>query len=98
MPSGRRGIRGSATPDQIKANVAANGQDRRIMRAIFEGMYVRLAVHPRWVQGRADRWQEVRFEPEVGMVLRVNAGGCNIGTGAHEGKCDHGFMLPTIIW
>jgi vanillate O-demethylase monooxygenase subunit len=47
-------------------------------------------------KGRVDRWQEVRFEPRFGMVLRVNAGGCDAGTGAYEGKRDHGFMLANI--
>lgn len=44
-------------------------------------------------KGRVDRWQEVRFEPSRGMTCRVNAGGCDAGTGAYEGKRDHGFML-----
>jgi vanillate O-demethylase monooxygenase subunit len=44
-------------------------------------------------KGRVDRWQEVRFEPARGMNCRVNAGGCDAGTGAYEGKRDHGFML-----
>lgn len=47
-------------------------------------------------KGRVDRWQEVRFEPALGMVLRVNAGGCDAGTGAYEGKRDHGFMLVNV--
>ena len=47
-------------------------------------------------KGRIDRWQEVRFEPGRGMVLRVNAGGCDAGTGAYEGRRDHGFMLANI--
>lgn len=44
-------------------------------------------------KGRVDRWQEVRFVPSKGMTLRVNAGACDVGTGAYEGKRDHGFML-----
>ena len=47
-------------------------------------------------KGRVDRWQEVRFTPEMGMVMRVNAGGCDVGTGAYEGKRDHGFMLVNV--
>lgn len=47
-------------------------------------------------KGRVDRWQEVRFDPGRGMVLRVNAGGCDAGTGAYEGKRDHGFMLVNV--
>ena len=47
-------------------------------------------------KGRVDRWQEVRFDPNRGMVLRVNAGGCDAGTGAYEGKRDHGFMLVNV--
>lgn len=43
--------------------------------------------------GRVDRWQEVRFEPRLGMTCRVNAGACDVGTGAYEGRRDNGFML-----
>jgi vanillate O-demethylase monooxygenase subunit len=46
--------------------------------------------------GLVDRWQEVDFEPRMGMVLRVNAGACDVGTGAYEGKRAHGFMLVNI--
>lgn len=44
-------------------------------------------------KGLIDRWQEVRFEPKRGMNCRVNAGGCDAGTGAYEGQRDNGFML-----
>lgn len=44
-------------------------------------------------KGRVDRWQDVKFEPARGMTCRVNAGGCDAGTGAYEGRRDNGFML-----
>lgn len=47
-------------------------------------------------KGRVDRWQEVTFEPATGLTLRVNAGACDVGTGAYEGKRDHGFMLLNV--
>jgi phenylpropionate dioxygenase-like ring-hydroxylating dioxygenase large terminal subunit len=47
-------------------------------------------------KGRVDRWQEVRFSPHEGMVLRVNAGACDVDTGAYQGRRDHGFMLVNV--
>ncbi len=44
-------------------------------------------------KGRVDRWQQVRFRPGNGMTCRVNAGACEVDTGAYEGKRDNGFML-----
>lgn len=44
-------------------------------------------------KGLVDRWQDVRFEPARGMNIRVNAGGCDAGTGAYEGRRDNGFEL-----
>ena len=48
-------------------------------------------------EGLVDRWQEVDFEPRMGMVLRVNAGACNVDTGAYDGKRQGGFMLVNIL-
>jgi phenylpropionate dioxygenase-like ring-hydroxylating dioxygenase large terminal subunit len=41
-------------------------------------------------KGRIDRWQEIEFDPPV---IRIWSGGCDVGTGAYEGKRDHGFSL-----
>ena len=41
-------------------------------------------------QGRIDRWQEIEFQP---TVIRIHTGGCDVGTGAYNGKRDHGFSM-----
>jgi len=66
--------------------------DRRIPNSIPPKAY----IDAKGFKGRVDRWQEVRFEPRTGMVLRVNAGACDVGTGAYEGNRDHGFMLVNV--
>ncbi|MEC7764304.1 MAG: aromatic ring-hydroxylating dioxygenase subunit alpha [Pseudomonadota bacterium] len=47
-------------------------------------------------KGNVDRWQEVEMHPESGMILRVNAGACDVDTGAYEGKRDHGFKILNV--
>lgn len=47
-----------------------------------------LAAKP--FKGLVDRWQEIEFEP---TVLRIHTGACDVGTGAYEGKRDHGFSM-----
>lgn len=66
--------------------------DRRLPNSIPPRSYIDAAGF----KGRVDRWQEVRFEPGRGMVLRVNAGACEVGAGAYEGKRDGGFMLVNV--
>jgi phenylpropionate dioxygenase-like ring-hydroxylating dioxygenase large terminal subunit len=41
-------------------------------------------------KGNIDRWQEIEFTP---MVIRIHTGGCDVGTGAYEGKREHGFSM-----
>ncbi|WP_395396748.1 aromatic ring-hydroxylating dioxygenase subunit alpha [Novosphingobium sp. BL-8A] len=40
--------------------------------------------------GRIDRWQEIEFEP---LLIRIHTGACDAGTGAFEGRRDHGFSM-----
>lgn len=47
-------------------------------------------------KGNVDRWQQVQYRPAGGNVLRVNAGACDVGTGAYEGRRDNGFVLVNI--
>ena len=47
-------------------------------------------------KGNVDRWQQVEYAPNGGNVLRVNAGACDVGTGAYEGRRDNGFVLINI--
>lgn len=41
-------------------------------------------------KGRVDRWQEIEFEP---VMIRIHTGACEAGTGAYEGRRDHGFSM-----
>lgn len=47
-------------------------------------------------QGRVDRWQQVDYLPTAGNILRVNAGACDVGTGAYEGRRENGFELLNV--
>lgn len=47
-------------------------------------------------KGNVDRWQMVEYQPRGGNVLRVNAGACEVGTGAYEGRRDNGFVLLNV--
>jgi vanillate O-demethylase monooxygenase subunit len=47
-------------------------------------------------KGNVDRWQTVDYKPTAGHVLRVNAGACEVNTGAYEGRRDNGFVLVNI--
>lgn len=40
--------------------------------------------------GKIDRWQEIEFMP---VMLRIHTGGCDVGTGAYEGRREHGFSM-----
>jgi phenylpropionate dioxygenase-like ring-hydroxylating dioxygenase large terminal subunit len=40
--------------------------------------------------GKIDRWQEIEFEP---VLIRIHTGACEAGTGAYEGKREHGFSM-----
>jgi vanillate O-demethylase monooxygenase subunit len=40
--------------------------------------------------GPIDRWQEIEFLP---VMLRIHTGACDAGTGAYEGRRDHGFSM-----
>lgn len=40
--------------------------------------------------GKVDRWQEIEFEP---VMIRIHTGACDPGTGAYEGRREHGFSM-----
>jgi vanillate O-demethylase monooxygenase subunit len=41
-------------------------------------------------RGRVDRWQEIEFEP---VLIRIHTGACDVGTGAYEGRWQHGLSM-----
>lgn len=40
--------------------------------------------------GLVDRWQEIAFEP---VLVRIHTGACDAGTGAYDGRRDHGLSM-----
>ncbi len=77
---------------EIKADSKKVGMHRRMPNSVPPKTYIEAGGF----KGRVDRWQDVEFEPGRGMVLRVNAGGCDVGTGAYEGKREHCFTLVNV--
>lgn len=81
-----------AAPTQVKFDGNKVQLLRQMPNSVPPSTYIKAAGF----KGRVDRWQEVEFEPRMGMMLRVNAGACDVGTGAYEGKREHGFMFANI--
>lgn len=65
---------------------------RKMPNSVPPGTYVEAGGF----KGNVDRWQIVDFQPSTGNVLRVNAGACDVGTGAYEGRRDNGFVLLNV--
>ena len=83
-------------PDQhyeAQTDVEFDGERVALLRKMPNSVPPRTYIDAGGFTGRVDRWQEVRFEPAKGMTCRVNAGGCEAGTGAYEGNRDNGFQL-----
>jgi phenylpropionate dioxygenase-like ring-hydroxylating dioxygenase large terminal subunit len=80
------------TPNQVKVE----GSKVSLIRHLPNSVPPRTYVDAGAFKGLVDRWQEVDFEPTLGMALRVNAGGCDAGTGAYEGKRDNAFKLLNV--
>jgi len=76
-----------------ETKVEFDGKRVELLRKMPNSVPPRSYIDAGGFKGRVDRWQEVRFEPARGMTLRVNAGGCDAGTGAYEGRRDNGFEL-----
>jgi phenylpropionate dioxygenase-like ring-hydroxylating dioxygenase large terminal subunit len=69
------------------------GNKVKVVRHMPDSVAPRTYVDAAGFKGRIDRWQEVEFEP---VLVRVNAGACDVGTGAFEGKRDHGFSMIVL--
>lgn len=81
-----------AAQTEVKADGHTVQLRRRMPNSVPPATYIKAGGF----KGMVDRWQEVDFEPRRGMVLRVNAGACNPGTGAYEGRRSGGFTLLNI--
>ncbi|WP_454740141.1 aromatic ring-hydroxylating dioxygenase subunit alpha [Cupriavidus necator] len=77
------------------ADVSVNfdGEKVTLLRKMPDSAPPRTYIEAGGFKGNVDRWQKVDYQPGTGNVLRVNAGACDVGTGAYEGKRDNGFML-----
>lgn len=78
---------------EAETEVEFDGRRVELLRKMPNSVPPRSYIDAGGFKGRVDRWQEVRFEPARGMTCRVNAGGCDAGTGAYEGRRDNGFEL-----
>jgi phenylpropionate dioxygenase-like ring-hydroxylating dioxygenase large terminal subunit len=77
-------------------NVAFDGKKVTLSRKMPDSVPPNTYILAGGFKGKVDRWQQVDYEPGLGNVLRVNAGACDVGTGAYEGRRDNGFQLVNI--
>ncbi len=75
---------------KTRTQVKRDGNNVTAYRHMPNSIPPRTYVDAAGFKGNIDRWQEIEFEP---MVIRVLTGGCEIGTGAYEGKRDHAFQM-----
>lgn len=73
-----------------------DGERVQLNRRIPNSVPPKSYVDGKGFKGNVDRWQEVEYHPASGMILRVNAGACDVDTGAYEGKRDHGFKILNV--
>ncbi len=77
-------------------SVQFDGEQVTLLRKMPDSVPPRTYVAAGGFKGRVDRWQQVQYRPAGGNVLRVNAGACDVGTGAYEGRRDNGFVLLNV--
>lgn len=77
-------------------SVEFNGQRVTLLRKMPNSVPPKTYIAAGGFKGNVDRWQMVEYQPGGGNVLRVNAGACDVGTGAYEGRRDNGFVLVNI--
>lgn len=76
--------------------VGFDGRKVTLLRKMPNSVPPRTYIAAGNFKGNVDRWQQVEYQPDSGNVLRVNAGACDVGTGAYEGRRDNGFVLVNI--
>lgn len=76
--------------------VTFDGKKVTLLRKMPNSVPPKTYIEAGGFKGNVDRWQMVEFQPGTGNVLRVNAGACDVGTGAYEGRRDNGFVLVNI--
>lgn len=82
----------------FSANVSVEFDGRKVtlLRKMPDSVPPKTYIAAGGFKGNVDRWQMVEYQPGSGNVLRVNAGACDVGTGAYEGRRDNGFVLLNI--
>ncbi|MCK9512487.1 MAG: aromatic ring-hydroxylating dioxygenase subunit alpha [Pigmentiphaga sp.] len=89
---------GGSPQTHFDANVsiAFDGNKVTLLRKMPDSVPPRTYIAAGGFKGKVDRWQQVEYEPRHGNILRVNAGACDAGTGAYEGRRDNGFVLLNV--
>jgi len=77
-------------------SVQFDGEKVTLLRKMPNSVPPKTYVAAGGFKGNVDRWQMVEYRPRGGNVLRVNAGACDVGTGAYEGRRDNGFTLLNV--
>lgn len=82
----------------FSANVSVefDGKKVTLLRKMPDSVPPKTYIAAGGFKGNVDRWQIVEYQPGSGNVLRVNAGACEVGTGAYEGRRDNGFVLLNV--
>jgi phenylpropionate dioxygenase-like ring-hydroxylating dioxygenase large terminal subunit len=75
---------------RTKTEAVRDGDKVRVTRHMPSSTAPRTYVDVMGFTGPIDRWQEIEFEP---VVIRIHTGACDAGTGAYEGKREHGFSM-----
>jgi phenylpropionate dioxygenase-like ring-hydroxylating dioxygenase large terminal subunit len=78
---------------RTQTQVAREGNKVKVTRHMPNSIAPRTYVEAAGFTGRIDRWQEIEFEP---LLVRVNTGACEAGTGAYEGNREHGFSMVVL--
>lgn len=79
-----------------ESTVTFDGEKVGLLRKMPNSVPPKTYIEAGGFKGNVDRWQQVEYAPVGGNVLRVNAGACDVGTGAYEGRRDNGFVLVNI--
>ena len=78
---------------RAQTQVVREGNKVKVTRHMPNSIAPRTYADAAGFTGRIDRWQEIEFEP---LLVRVNTGACEAGTGAYEGNREHGFAMVVL--
>lgn len=78
---------------RTQTHAVSEGNKVKVTRHMPNSIAPRTYIDAAGFTGPIDRWQEVEFEP---VVVRVNTGACDAGTGALEGNRDSAFCMVVL--